>query len=107
MANVIEGEIARGVAQPQATAAGVESRRHLELPAFLPDRVVVVIAVQTELVVMSGKASDFGVDTLRRWQRPPDAAAKHADLGAELPGDEFQLLDRLVGGVHRNYRCRG
>src|SRR5205807_4459926 len=101
MADVVVGEIARAIAQPQAAAAGVEGRRHLQLAAFLPDRVVIVVAVETELVVMGGEASDFGFDALGSRKRATDAAAEHADLRAELPGNEFELLDRLLGSMHR------
>ena len=55
---------------------------------------------------MRGKASDFRVDALGAGQGPPDPAAKHPDLGAELLGDEFELFDRLVRGVHRDHRRR-
>src|SRR5205807_1259515 len=105
--DVVEREVARGVAQPQAAAAGVEGRRDLELAALLPDQVVVVVAVEAELVEMRGEAGDFGVDALGPRQWPPDPAAEHPDLGAELLGDEFELLDRLLGGVHRDHRRRG
>src|SRR5215472_16653568 len=96
VADMVKGEVARGVAQAEAVAAGVESGRHLEFAAFLPDRVVVVIAVEAQLIVMRRKAGDFGIDTLGPRQWPPDAAAEHPDLGAELPGVEFELLDRLL-----------
>ena len=46
VADMVKGEVARGVAQAEAAAAGVKSRRHLQLAAFLPDRVVVVVAVE-------------------------------------------------------------
>ena len=101
-------KLRRGVAQAKAAAAGVEGRRDAELAALLPDRVVVVVAVEAELVVSTAQARDVGVDALgaagigRR-----DAAAEHADLGAELLGDEFELGDRLVRRVHRNDRGRG
>jgi hypothetical protein len=36
-----------------------------------------------------------------------DGAGEHADLGAELFGDEFELLDRLLRRVHRDHRGRG
>src|SRR5215470_14999246 len=53
------------------------------------------------------KAGDFRIHTFGARQWPPDAAAEHADLGAELLRDEFELLDRLLGGVHRDHRRRG
>src|SRR5262245_29650700 len=88
MPDMVVGEIAGGVAQAEAAAAGVEGRRDLQLAAFLPDRVVVVVAVEAELVIMCREAGDFRVDPLGCRQWPPDPAAEHADLGAELLGDE-------------------
>src|SRR5438309_7919265 len=58
MADMVEGEVARVVAQSEAAAAGMEGRRHLQLAAFLPDLVVVVIAVEPELVVEIGVTAD-------------------------------------------------
>src|SRR5438105_9267842 len=106
MADVVEGEIARRITQAEAAAAGVEGRRNFEFLAFPPDRVVVVVAVDPELVEMYGEFGDVGVEALGGRQWALDAAAEHADLGAELPGDEFELLDRLLGGVHRDHRRR-
>ena len=42
VADMVEREVARVVAQAKAAPAGVEGRRNAELAAFLPDRVVVV-----------------------------------------------------------------
>jgi glucokinase len=39
--------------------------------------------------------------------RPAHAAAEHADLGAELLRDEFELGDCLLRRVHRDHRGRG
>ena len=64
MADMVEGEVARRVAQSEAAAAGVEGWRDLQFQAFPPDRVVVVVAVEAELVVMRREAGDFGVDAL-------------------------------------------
>src|SRR5215472_1937466 len=74
MADMVEGEIARRVAQAKAAAAGVKGWRHLELAAFLPDRVVIVVAVEPDLVIMHGKAGDLGGETLGGRQLPPDGA---------------------------------
>ena len=52
-------------------------------------------------------AGDFGSTPLAAGNGRGDAAAEHADLGAELLGDEFELLDRLLGRVHRDDRGRG
>ena len=43
----------------------------------------------------------------RRRQTGAHAAAEHADLRAELRGDEFEFGDRLLGVVHRDDRGRG
>ena len=54
MADMVEGEVRRRIAQAEAAAAGVEGRRDLQLAAFLPDRVVIVLAVDAELVEGDG-----------------------------------------------------
>ena len=112
MADMVEGEIARVVAQSEAAAAGVEGRRDAEFAAFLPDRIVIVVAVEAELVVQHRVARHLRVQTLghgflgsRQW--PRDAAAEHADLRAELLDAELKLRDRLLRGVHRDHRGRG
>src|SRR5438105_11762683 len=51
MADMVEGEVRRVVAQTEAAAAGVKGRRDTKLAAPLPHRVVVVIAVEAELVI--------------------------------------------------------
>src|SRR5438046_10102917 len=51
MADMVEGEVRRVVAQPETAAAGMEGRGDPELAAFAPDLVVIVIAVEAELVV--------------------------------------------------------
>ncbi len=107
MADMVEGEVAWVVAQTKAAPAGVEGRRNAESQAFPPDRVVIVIAVEAELVVEHRMARDLRIDALGRRQRPRDAAAEHADLGAELLRDVFELLDRLFRRVHRDDRRRG
>jgi len=56
---------------------------------------------------MRGKAGNFRVDAFGARPRPPDPAAEHTDLGAELLGDEFELLDCLVRRVHRDHGGRG
>src|SRR5262249_26834032 len=89
MADMIEGEVGGVVAQPEAAAAGVEGWRDLQLAAFLPDLVVVVLAVETELVVEHSMAAELQIEFLGAGQRAGDAAAEHAHLGAELRGDEF------------------
>src|SRR5262249_61611352 len=102
MADVIEAEVRRAVALAVAAAAGMEGRRDAELPALLPQRVVVVLAVQPELVEALSQAADVGVHPRGCLERPAHAAAEHADLCAELLHHEFELLDRLLRRVDRN-----
>ena len=101
MADMVVDEIRRRIAQPLAAGARMEGRRDAELDAFRPDRVVIVLAVDRQHVVMHGGVAG------RLGQRARHAAAEHADLRAELPGDEFEFGDRLLGGVHRDDRGRG
>src|SRR5262249_9939709 len=64
MTDVIEGEVRRAVAFAVGAAAGMEGRRDAELAAFLPERVVVVLAVETELIEALGIAGEVGWSTL-------------------------------------------
>ena len=107
MADMVEGEVGRAVALAVAAAAGMEGRRDAELAAFLPQRVVIVLAVEAELVEALGIAGEVGGGPLGVRERPAHAAAEHADLRAELLGDELKFLDRLVRRVHRDHRDRG
>ena len=107
MADMVEGEIRRRVALAIAAAAGVKGRGDLQFAAFLPDRVVIMLAVDAELVEADGKAGERRVNPLGRGQTAGDAAAEHAHLGAQLPGHEFELGQRLLGRVHRDHRGRG
>src|SRR5689334_25406407 len=61
MADMVVDEIRRRV--PQALAAGraMEGRRDAELDAFLPDRVVVVLAVDSQHVIRHREALGFRV----------------------------------------------
>ena len=62
----------------------MEGRRDAELAAFLPQRVVVVLAVEAELIEALGIAGEVGGGALGVRDRPAHAAAEHADLRAEL-----------------------
>src|SRR5207248_2682129 len=64
VADMVEREVARVVAQAKAAPAGVEGRRNAELAAFLPDHIVVVIAVQPELVIKHGVPRDLAIKPL-------------------------------------------
>src|ERR1700693_5813636 len=85
----------------------MEGRRDAHLAAFRPDRVIVVEAVDTEYLVPYGKARRVLIATLDRPPLPWHGATEHADLGAELLGDEFELGDRLLRRMHRDDRRRG
>src|SRR5579885_243100 len=50
MADMVAREVGRAHPLAIAAAAGVEGRGDAEFPAFLPDRVVVIVAVESELV---------------------------------------------------------
>jgi len=105
--DVVEGEVGRAVALAIGAAAGMEGRRDAELAALLPQRVVVVLAVEAELIETLGIAGEIGGGALGVRNRPAHAAAEHADLCAQLFGDERQFLDRLGRRVHRDHRGRG
>src|SRR5262249_10292189 len=107
VADMVICEIARRIAQAEAAAPSMEGRCNFELAAFLPDRVVVVIAVEAELVIMRREASDGRVGALGGRQGPANAATEHPDLRTQLLRDEFELRDRLIGSVHRDHRRRG
>src|SRR5271169_1445072 len=96
MADMVEGEIARRIAHAIAAPAGMKGRGDAELAAFLPERVVIMVAVDAELVEGLGMAGDFRIGPACGRQLPAHPAAEHADLAAELFGDEFELGDRLL-----------
>src|SRR5207302_9374198 len=81
MADMIEGEVARVVAQAEAAAAGVEGRGDAELAAFLPDHVVVVIAVEAELVVEHGVERDMRIKARGHRLRPRNDSTETDTLG--------------------------
>src|SRR6185437_15051258 len=75
MADMVEGEIGRAVALAVAAPAGMEGRGDPQFAAFLPDRVVIVLAVEAELVETLGIAGEVGGGVLRMGDRPAHAAA--------------------------------
>src|SRR5215470_17482962 len=107
VADVVEREVGWAVAFAVGAAACMEGRGDAELAALLPQRIVVVLAVDAELIEALGVAGEVGGGALGVRDRPADSAAEHADLRAELSGDELQLLDGLVRGVHPDHRGRG
>src|SRR4029077_12176266 len=78
--DVVEGEVGRAVALAIGAAAGMEGRGDAELAALLPERVVVVVAVDAELVEAHGIAREIARGSLGVRDRPAHAAAEHADL---------------------------
>src|SRR5262249_10908815 len=82
VADVIEGKVGRAVALAIGAAAGMEGRGDAELTALLPERVVVVLAVESELIEALGVAGEVGGRALGVRDRPAHAAAEHADLRA-------------------------
>ena len=75
MADMVVDEVRRRVAQPLAAGARMEGRRDAELDAFLPDRVVIVRAVDAEHVVPDARSRcDFGV--VRRSPPAPGATCR-------------------------------
>src|SRR5262245_16533405 len=107
MADMVEGEVGRAVALAVAAAAGMERRGDPEFAAFLPQWVVIVFAVQAELVEALGEPDDVGVGAFGRLERAANAAAEHADSCAELLHDELELLDRLLRRMDWNDGGRG
>ena len=108
MADMVEGEIARRIAQAEAAAAGVEGRRDAELAAFLPER-----------RRSHGRCRGRAGRKRRMTRTAPGSTPSAAGTGRAMPlpnmptlapscfGDEFELGDRLVGRVHRDDRRRG
>src|SRR5262245_47162013 len=80
MTDMVEGEVRRAVALAIGAATGMEGRRNAELAAFLPQRIVIVFAVEAELIEPLGIAGEIGGGALGVRDRPPHAAAEHADL---------------------------
>ena len=96
------GELRRPKPRPPAWKVGAMR----ELAAFLPDGVVVVIAVDAEILVGHGETAERGIEVLGHRHPARDAAAEHADLGAELLGHEVEFGDGFVRREHRDHRRR-
>src|SRR5713226_2602225 len=81
----------------------MERRSKPQLKAFLPDRVIVVLAVEPQYVV-PGSGSMSAVARVRRnW--PPDQAAHYNRYEPQLL-DVLQLGDCFGRCIHRNRRHR-
>ena len=106
MTDVVVGEVDSGIPEALPARARVEGRRDPELHALLPERIVVVGAVEADRVVPDREARDIALAVGDRRHRPRDRAGEHRDLGAELTHAELELLDRLVRCVTRDGRGR-
>ena len=107
MADVVVGEVGRRQAEPGAPRAAVERGGDAELEAFRPDRVVIMVAVEPDHVLPHREPRGLALDLSGGRDRAVHQAAEHRDLVAELLHRELELLDRLLGGVHRDDRRRG
>ena len=89
-----------------ALAAGVGRRRHAQLQAPLPERIVVVVAVQSQGVDVAGE----GRQVRPCFRYPRDGAVHvgdHDGLEAQLADGVFGVLDGLFRGVGGNHCGRG
>ena len=85
----------------------MEGRRDPKLQAFRPDRVVVVFTVEPDDVVPLRETGGLAFHLAAGLDRAVHQTAEHRDLVAELLDRVFDLLDRLLRGVHRDDRRRG
>ena len=99
VADVVVREVRRRQPQPLAAHPGVEGRRDAVLRARLPERIVVVRAVEAERVVPDGEARSLGGGAGGACHRPRHQAAEHRDLEAELARAVLELGDRLLRRV--------
>src|SRR5712664_4365312 len=100
MPDVVVDEV--GWRQPQAliAARAVEGRGDAELLALRPDRIVVVVTVESQHVVPDRETRRIWIGRRDRRNAPRHAAAEHAHLRPELPRDEFKLRDGLRSEEH-------
>src|SRR5204862_3090659 len=75
--------------------------------AFRPDRVVIILTVEPDHVVPYRETGGLALDLAGRFDRAVHQAAEHRDLVAELFDGVVELLNRLLGSVHRDDRRRG
>src|SRR5262249_21007633 len=87
MTDVVERIVARRRAQGEAAAGGMKSRRDAKFAAFLPHGVVVIIAIETELVETHGELRELHARAARGREGTRYAARHHADLEAQLLHD--------------------
>ena len=102
VADVVVAEVRRRVAEQDRARAVVEARRDAQLAELRPHRVVVVLAVDGDRVVPLDELRGLRVLLDERGDGAADQAAHHHDPIAELARRELELLDRLLGRVHRD-----
>src|SRR5262249_39082363 len=102
VADVVVREVHRRVPEALPAGAGMEGRRDAELDALLPERIVVVRAVEPDRVVPEREASAIALTIGDRRHGPRHRAREHRDLGAELLDAKLELLHRLVRRVARD-----
>ena len=103
MADVIIGKIARRHAHGKSASAGMKGGRDFEFHALGPDRIIVIVAVETQDIPICGKFCRVGVNLSRGRNIAPDQATQHDDFQAQLRDCIFQLGNGLVRGVHGNH----
>ena len=84
----------------------MERGRYLQLLAFAPHRVVVVGAVETDVVVPNRQMGGVGMLLGDLGYRPVDHAVQHHGLEAQLADRVFQFGNGLVRVMHGNHRRR-
>src|SRR5205807_8798536 len=106
VSDVVVGKVADRPPIGPARATRVLGDRHAELDTPLPERLIVVRAVERDVVAVPGgplRIAAFG----RRWNRALLVAAEHDRLEAPLADRVVELVERLVGRVGGKDRDRG
>ena len=106
VADVIVGEAPHRFSPLGAHAAGVRGDRDFQIDAALPERVVVVRALEPERVHVEPDLVRLGAFTHEGRHRPPHVVRDHQDLEPEFTNGVRRLLDRLVRRVHGHDRRR-
>ena len=104
MADMVVDEIRRRQPETRAPRAGMKRRRDVEFEALRPHRVVIILAIEPDHVLPHSEPLRLALDITGRLDRPVHQGAQHRNLVAELFDGKFQLLDRLLGRVHRDDR---
>ena len=80
----------------------MKGRRHAELAALLPYRVVVVCTVDPDHVEPTGKIGRLGAFGGNLLNGPLDQTVHGDGLEAQLTNGVLELCDRLLRIMHRN-----